>query len=348
MLPAPDTDITAQVVTFVVLAVMLGVVRRRWQVEGVVARVITWVQVVAAFGVAVECVEWWTEWPVRAGLLEMLHVLDMRLVHLGDADITPAALLTVGVVMAVSLQASRLLQVTMRRVFAARGLGDTGTIESVLRLVHYSVLFIGLGIGLQTLGLNLGALFAAGAVFAVGIGLAMQHVAENFVSGLILLVERNIRPGDILEVDGELVRVQHLGIRSTVAATRDDEDLILPNSTLAQGRVKNLVLTTPYLRVRVSVGVAYDSDLRATMAALERAVAALESPHDRPPAVVLTSFDDSAVVFEASVWTENPWGKQQVVSSLSLAIWDALHEDGIVIAFPQLDVHVNGPVAMGA
>jgi small-conductance mechanosensitive channel len=202
---------------------------------------------------------------------------------------------------------------------------------------------VGFAIGLETLGIDLGAFFTAGAVFAVGIGFAMQNIAENFVSGVILLVERTIRPGDILEVNGEMVRVRNLGIRSTLARTTDDEEIIIPNSELVKNPVKNLRLSDSLLRVRVPVGVAYDSDLPTVMKVLQTTARTVQPDLDSsPPVVVLTAFGASSIDFEVSVWTLDPWSKPVVRSNLILAMWKALEEADIVIAFPQLDVHVDG------
>src|SRR4030095_8726722 len=98
---------------------------------------------------------------------------------------------------------------------------------------------VGLTLALHLAGIKLGAVFAAGAVFAVGLGFAMQNIAQNFVSGVILLVERSIEPGDVIEVNTQVVRVHQMGIRATLVRTLDDEDMIVPNSILVQTTVKN-------------------------------------------------------------------------------------------------------------
>ena len=192
------------------------------------------------------------------------------------------------------------------------------------------------------MGINLSALFTAGAVFAVGIGFAMQTIAQNFVAGIILLVERSIKPGDILEVDGEVVRVEELGIRACLARTRDDDELIIPNATLVQSTVTNYTLHDPIMRLRVSVGVAYESDMAVVHQVLKKAASALEwRMKDRDPVVYLTEFADSAVNFEVSVWINEPWTSKGRESDLRFAVWDALAAANVSIAFPQLDVHLT-------
>ena len=125
------------------------------------------------------------------------------------------------------------------------------------------------------------------------------------------------------------------------------EEVIVPNSLLVQNQVKNLRLSDSLLRVRVPVGVAYRTDLRAAFGALERAAAQMPSVSERTPVVNLLGFGDSAVQLEVSIWVQEPWEGAQARSQLALRVWDALHEAGIEIAFPQLDVHLD-PEGVGA
>jgi len=285
-----------------------------------------------------------TQLPI-APLAQMIHEgLNFEFMNLGDRPVTPMLIGTAVVVLIAAAWGSSWVRRYIEQQLNEREIGEPGTVAAGARLAQYLLLAIGLTVGLSTLGVDLSAVLAAGAVFAVGIGLAMQQVAENFVSGIILLVERTIRPGDVLEVEGKIVRVQHLGIRATVVRSLDDEEVIVPNSMLVQSQVKNLRLTDSLLRVRVKVGVAYNSDLRVTMKALEAAAARMPVVVERPPTVVLLGFGDSSVNFEVSVWIRDPWRKQQASSDLSFQTWDALKQAGVVIAFPQLDVHIDADV----
>jgi small-conductance mechanosensitive channel len=192
------------------------------------------------------------------------------------------------------------------------------------------------------MGIELKALFAAGALFAIAIGFAMQNIASNFVSGVILLFERTIKPGDVIEVDGRLMTIKELGIRATLARALNEEDLIIPNSVLVQSTVKNYTLRDTLYRIDATVGVVYASDMRVTMETLRRAADTVpwRSP-EREPAILMREFGSSSVDFMVSVWTNDPWALRQQRSVLNEAIWWALKEDGITIAFPQLDVHFD-------
>lgn len=270
-------------------------------------------------------------------------VIKYPLFTLQGQAITLMDVLTFTVFVLATLILSMLLRRGAYRALKARGVEDPGTHAIAKRLIHFSILAIGLGTAVTNLGFNLSAIFAAFAVLGVGIGFAFQSVAQNFISGLLLLFERSIKPGDILEVEGRVVRVEDLRIRATVARTRHDEQLIIPNATLAQGTVTNFTLADSFYRISLTVGVTYDSDMHRVRAALERAAA--EAPwrsQDHETLVLMTGFGDSAVNFEVSVWIDDPWRSRRALSDLHEAIWWAFKEEAIVIAFPQLDVHFDG------
>jgi len=269
------------------------------------------------------------------------RVIKYPLFTIQGQPITAMDLATFAVVVVATLLVSRVLTRSALAALSRRGVEDSGTRTIARRLIHYAVLAVGLGTAVSNLGVNLSTVFAAGAVLGVGLGFAFQNVAQNFVSGLLLLFERSIRPGDVLEVEGRVVRVEDLRIRSTVARTRDDEQLIIPNSTLAQNTVVNYTMNDALFRIRVAVGVTYDSDLKNVREVLEQTAAVRPwGAESREPVVLLTGFGSSSVDFEISVWTDDPWRSTSLASELHEAVWWALKQEGIVIAFPQLDVHL--------
>jgi small-conductance mechanosensitive channel len=282
------------------------------------------------------------DWNQLIGYLD--RALNTVLFNISGREVTLVSILIFALIVLVTLKVSGFLQRGVERAFKLRGVTDPGLIGNVNRLLHYIALAIGFALALQNLGFDLGALFAAGAIFAVALGFAMQGLVQNFVSGIILLAERTIKNGDVLEVEGEVVRVTRLGLRMTVARTRDEEDLIIPNTTLAQNTIKNFTLRDPEYRLKATVGVVYGSDLRVVMRVLRAAAAALPFRAQREPQVLLTGFGDSSVDFEVQVWTSDPWAARQQLSQLNDAIWWALKDAGVTIAFPQLDVHFDRPV----
>ncbi len=278
-------------------------------------------------------------------LKDAAAVLNQTLFEIAGTPVSVATLITATVIVLLTLLLSKLAQRGVRRWLTRRGVTDEGSMAVTGRLLHYLFLFVGFGIAVHTVGINLNALFAAGAIFAVGLGFAMQNIAQNFVSGVILLVERAITPGDVLEVEGRVVRVLRMGIRSTIARSRDGEDVIVPNSVLVQSIVKNFTLDDAAYRVRTVVGVTYGSDLKVVRGVLEDVANQVKT--DMPsynPQVLLVEFGNNSVNFEVAVWMDDPWLSRLKLSHLNEAIWWAFQERGIVIAFPQLDVHFDHPV----
>lgn len=287
------------------------------------------------------------------------RLLNAPLFTISRTPITAMTLLVAGVILLATWWLARLARNGLLRALTRRGVRDTGSVAAAARLLQYVVLLLGVGVALQTVGIDLGALFTAGAFFAVAIGFAMQNVAQNFVSGVILLVERTITPGDILEVDGRVVRVTAMGLRATVARSRDEEDLIIPNSTLVQSTVTNFTLSDSTYRIKATVGVSYGSDLERVMAALRRAADELPGRMaEFEPRILLTGFGNSSVDFEVLVWVDDPWTARAQQSVLNLAIWRELKAAEVTIPFPQLDLWVHqlpevrlaggGPAAAGA
>ena len=252
------------------------------------------------------------------------ELLNRELFQISGVAITPSTLIVTTLMVTVTMVLARILESAVVRLFRKRGAEDEGSINVAGRLVNYLVLVVGFAVSLNTLGLNLSALFAAGAIFAVGLGFGLQNVVQNFVSGLILLGERVIRVGDVIEVEGEMIKIEHLGMRSAVGRTLDDENVILPNAVLVQGSVKNLTMRDRTYRIRVPVGVAYESDLDEVFAVLEEVGGSCSKDAPRGPAVLLTGFGSSSIDFELSIWITEPWEAKRRQSGAALAIWRGL------------------------
>ena len=278
---------------------------------------------------------------VTAWIRDAAHI---ELFTVSGTTVTGATLLTVSVVIVVGFAISRAVRVAVRASLQKRGLGIEGRWITLLRLINYVIVGIALGVALDTLGIKLSALFAAGAVFAIGLGFAMNTIMQNFVSGVILMVEGVIKPGDVLEIDEAVVRVGEMGIRSTVVRTLFDEELIVPNSLLVQSTVKNLTHHDRLYRLRVGVGVHYSSDMDQVEEVLMATASGLPGRvQDKTPRVQLVEFGSSSVDWEISLWIDDPWEIRMRAAALRKAIWDALKVADITIAYPQLDLHLDPP-----
>lgn len=275
----------------------------------------------------------------------LADVSTRTLFTLAGTKVTILSIITFILIIIGSIAVSTLFQRAFEKALSKRFHGKDGTLAALKRLVHYIVMFVGLGIALQTIGINMNALFAAGAVFAIAIGFAMQNVMQNFVSGIILLVERSIKPGDILEYENTVVKVMEMGFRTTVVRTWREEDLIIPNTIFSQATVKNLTLTNNVYSTGVSVGVVYSSDMEKVMKVLyDTANAMTFKLAGSEPRVMLQDFGDNSVNFSVFLSLDDPWKQRIYMSDLRKAIWFAFKEAEIIIAFPQMDVHFDKEV----
>ncbi|MEZ4705207.1 MAG: mechanosensitive ion channel [Bdellovibrionota bacterium] len=215
------------------------------------------------------------------------------------------------------------------------------TVESVL--YYFSIFFVSLlALHLSNIPLKIFTLF--GGALAVGIGFGSQNILKNFVSGIILLIERPIGVGDIVEVSGIMGTVNRIGLRSTGIVSVDNIDIIVPNSSFLESNVINWTIRDQKIRRCIKVGVAYGSDTRKTEEILLSCVAQKEEVASYPkPFVLFRNFGSSSLDFELFFWVHvfTPAGMLKVESDVRHNINVELDKAGIVIAFPQLDVHMK-------
>jgi small-conductance mechanosensitive channel len=282
---------------------------------------------------------------------EMMHwhsweILHQKLFNIGETPVSLFTLAAAVSIIAAAYATSRLTRRALQRGLKRRGVESSAGVKGSLQALHYSILIIGIGVALSTAGIQLSALFAAGAGLAVGIGFGLQNFVQNVAAGVTLIVERSVRAGDILEVEGTIVQVKEMRLRSTVATTRDSEWVILPNASLVQARITNLTMRKDEnYRLRVAVGVSYGSDLALVRRVLKQVGESMPwRIADSPVVVFLEEFGSSSVNYELAVWCTEPWEARVLRSELREAVWAAFKENHITIAFPQVDVHFDPAV----
>jgi len=216
-----------------------------------------------------------------------------------------------------------------------------GVANSASTMTYYLLLMLGLVVALAAAGFEVSQLAIVLGALSLGIGLGLQTVVNNFVSGLILMFERPIQPGDTVEVAGTVGTVREIGMRATTFTTYEGADVVVPNGMLLSEKLINWTLTSNTRRVDIPVGVAYGSDPeKVRTLLLEVAQRTERVVHQPPPAVWFTGFGASSLDFSVRVWTrldDHPG----VRSALGLAIHDALRDAGIEIPFPQQDLHLK-------
>ncbi len=221
---------------------------------------------------------------------------------------------------------------------------DEGSREAISTIFQYFTTTLGFIFIPQAAGLDLRSLtFLAGGL-GIGIGFGFQGLAQNFVSGIILLLEQPIKVGDYVEVEDLEGTIRKISIRSTVIVTNDEISIIVPNSNLVSNRIVNWSHGNPNSRIHIPVGVAYDSDpvlvTEVLLSAARRESRILLHP---APQVWLRRFGDNAIEFELLVWVNQPRARLPIQSSLNYIIQDALHQNHIQIPFNQQDVWIRNP-----
>lgn len=274
-------------------------------------------------------------------LVSLLNALAEPLFAIGRTPITLASILACLAFVAVAFLVSAVVRRALEPVYQRRDI-DEGVRYSLNRLLHYVILTVGIFLAIDNLGISLTTLAALGGVLAVGIGFGLQNIARDFVSGVIMLLERPIRKGDYVEVDGVGGTVRDIRARATVINTYDDIEILIPNGKFITETVVNRAFEERHYRIRINVGAAYGSDEEFVRDTLIRVAKAHPDILDHPePIVFLENFGESALDFRLMGWLANPRLEPRVTSDLRFGVARAFRDAGIEIPFPQRDLHLR-------
>jgi small-conductance mechanosensitive channel len=233
-----------------------------------------------------------------------------------------------------------IVRVLLNRLFRKTSMdeGKTFMITRLLRTIIYIAAF---SVALETIGIDLTVIWAGSAALLVGVGIGLQNFFNDVVSGFVLLFEGGVRVGDELEVDGMLVRVERIDLRSTRVITRYGNLIVMPNGLISGQTVRNYTQGDQATLLRVEVGVAYGSDVELVKDIL------MECANNEPKvmrkeqtSVLFKNFGDSALEFSVLFWVEEPWLRQLISSSIRFEVDKSFRNSGIRIPFPQRDVHL--------
>jgi potassium efflux system protein len=208
-----------------------------------------------------------------------------------------------------------------------------GVPYAISTTLHYIILLLGFFIALGALGIDLTKITILAGAFSVGVGFGLQNVINNFVSGLILLFERPIKIGDVIEVSGNVGEVRRIGIRASVIRTADGAEVIVPNGSLISSQVTNWTFSDRQRAVEVSVSVVGSADPQRVIESLKSTAAAQPGvAKDPSPQVYLVNFTGAAVTFQLRAWTDRYRDWAQLRSDLSVAVSETLAREKITIA----------------
>ncbi|MBC8009647.1 MAG: mechanosensitive ion channel, partial [Burkholderiales bacterium] len=262
---------------------------------------------------------------------------DYEVFSVADQPVRVKTILTVIVLLFVGHWASRRASDLIgRTVFHRLGM-NTGHRAAWQTLSFYALFLVVLLTATNLFHLSLTQFSVVSGALAVGIGFGSQTLISNFISGIILLLERPVNQGDVIEIDGQQLTVERLGPRSTIVRSFDNAQIIVPNSRLLEENVINWTLSDDVVRTRINVGVAYGSPTREVARLLEEVMLGLEEVQREPaPLVAFIDFGESALNFEASFWSSLQ-GRKELESELRHRIAESFANAGIVMAFPQRD-----------
>ncbi len=213
-------------------------------------------------------------------------------------------------------------------------------LQKVIRIVIYAVAFF---IGLSSIGVDLSAFAFIGGAVGVGLGFGLQKIVSNFISGIIIIMDRSIKPGDVVEIDEVFGEVRSLNSRFVSVVTRSGKEFLIPNEHFITNKVINWSYSDDLVRIDLKVGVGYNSDLKLVKELMLDAAKGKNRVVKRPaPVCLLRKFGDNTVNFELRFWIRDPEnGVENIKSQMKLEIWELFQQNGINIAFPQRDLHLE-------
>ena len=302
---------------------------------------------VAAFGAWVIATA--NEFRIARPLLSALRAVLTHPLEAGKISLTlGSVLLFVGAVWIAFWVAGTVRLVLREEVIPKMSL-PRGVGNSVSTLSYYGLVILGLLFALAAAGFETSQFAIVFGALSVGIGFGLQNVVNNFVSGLILMFERPVQPGDIVEVSGTSGKVRDIGMRATTLTTFEGADVIVPNGTLLSEKLINWTLSDMNRRIDVDIGVSYDADPRRVLELLAEVARGTPGIAPEPaPAVLFAGFGASALEFGIRAWTNNFGDWVPIRTEMNARVLEALRSEGIEIPFPQQDLHLRSVSAEAA
>ncbi|KWV53929.1 mechanosensitive ion channel protein MscS [Bradyrhizobium macuxiense] len=269
--------------------------------------------------------------------------LDSVAVVVGGLRLTPLLLIKAGAVLIVALWLTNIASnFAESRINRATDL--TPSIQVLLvKIIRIGLMVLAVAIALDAVGINLSALAVFTGAAGVGIGLGLQKIVANFISGLILLVDKSVKPGDLVTIADMQGRISAMKTRYISVAAGDGREFLIPNEDLVTQKVTNWTYTDKNTLVKIAFAANYDADPRLvcqlgvdTAAAHERAI------KGKPPNCILTEFAEFGMKFSLTFWIADPDGMDRVKSDVMLALWDAFKGRGIRVPYPVRELRVRG------
>ncbi len=284
--------------------------------------------------------------PIVQFLLRVRDFLSIRLFVLGNSEITLwNVVYIIGILALIVWVSGRVRDFIVHRLLA-RKTPDLGVRQAIGSIVRYAIIVFGFFVVVQTAGLDLSALTIVAGALGIGVGLGLQNITNNFISGIIILFERPIKVGDRVQVGEITGDVVNISPRATTVITNDNISIIIPNADFITNSVINWSHTDRNVRIHVPVGVSYASDVDRVKQALMEVAEEHKGVLEKPKAdVIFKEYGDSSLNFELLVWSSEYINRPIILrSELNFMIRKKFKEYGIEVPFPQRDLHVRSGV----
>lgn len=272
--------------------------------------------------------------------IKINEFLSSNLIHSKKYQLTPYIILLIIIILIIT----RAITTVMRSIFLNR-IKHEKNIDygnfNIYKLVNYLIWIVSIFIILELIGVQLTIVLAGSAALLVGVGIGMQQIFNDSISGFFLLFERSLKINDVVEIDGIVGKVQDIGIRTSRIVTYDNVEMIVPNSKLVSATVINWSSNDHKTRFFLKVGIAYGSDVTLVKKILIEVADAHSLILKNPaPIVLFSDFGDSSLDFELGFWTKKTFEHKIILSDLRFAINKKFKEYSISIPFPQRDIHI--------
>jgi len=269
------------------------------------------------------------------------NILEFELISIGDNKLRVYSIFTVLLIFVLTKTILWLIKRTLNRKRKSNKFGTKDS-YALFQIIKYVIWVIAIGFILEAIGIKVTVLIAGSAALLVGIGLGLQQTFNDFISGIILLSEKSIRIGDVLDIDGIVVKIQTIGLRTSKGINTDDISMIIPNSLITTNKVINWSHQSEKARFRVDVGVSYGSNVDLVIKVLEESVIEHPDVYDKKLIEArLMNFGASSLDFQVLFYSENIFSIGKVKSDIRRIIHKNLAINNIIIPFPQLDLHLK-------
>ena len=274
--------------------------------------------------------------------MEMLDS-DTVSVVLGGLRLTPLVLIKLGALLIAALWLTNIAS-NFAESLINRSSDLTPSIQVLLvKMIRMGLMVLAIAIALGAVGINLSALAIFSGAAGVGIGIGLQKIVANFISGIILLADKSVKPGDLITIGDSTGRINEMKTRYISVAAGDGREFLIPNEDLVTQKVVNWTYTDKNTLVKVNFGTNYDADPRLVCKlALDIAAAAPRAIKSKPPNCILVEFAEAGMKFSLTFWIADPDGLDNVRSEAMLALWDAFKREGIHVPYPVREIRVRG------